>query len=277
MREVSGNKRVSSNSSVKDLKASEGEKKEVVIPHSKPRPISMSFPTPPPPPKSRKALTQSTFQLPGDAIAAKLKAAREARQQKEAEEVAKKPAFKARPVPSTLSKAPSVRQTNASRARESIMNGKDLKTSTSGTAPGHGRANSVATTRPSVMRASIVSTQSSKPAVGKPSVPLASAKPRASTAMANISKPRDSTTASTGTRVTSTSKGKEVFNRAAVAKANAAKEKEEREAAAKKARADAAERSRQLSREFAEKQKAKKAAAAARDAAANSAGAAVVA
>jgi hypothetical protein len=55
------------------------------IPHSKPRPMSMSFPTPPPPPKSTKATTQATFQLPGEAIAAKLKADKEARLQRQAE------------------------------------------------------------------------------------------------------------------------------------------------------------------------------------------------
>ncbi|KAI5203669.1 hypothetical protein E4T39_04086 [Aureobasidium subglaciale] len=55
------------------------------IPHSKPRPMSMSFPTPPPPPKSTKAPTQATFQLPGEAIAAKLKADKEARLQRQAE------------------------------------------------------------------------------------------------------------------------------------------------------------------------------------------------
>ncbi|CAD0096579.1 unnamed protein product, partial [Aureobasidium vineae] len=55
------------------------------IPHSKPRPMSMSFPTPPPPPKSSKAPTQSTFQLPGEAIAAKLKADKKARLQRQAE------------------------------------------------------------------------------------------------------------------------------------------------------------------------------------------------
>jgi hypothetical protein len=55
------------------------------IPHSKPRPMSMSFPIPPPPPKSTKAATQATFQLPGEAIAAKLKADKEARLLRQAE------------------------------------------------------------------------------------------------------------------------------------------------------------------------------------------------
>jgi len=38
-----------------DTAAETREKKDVVIPHSKPRPVSLSFPTPPPPPKSKKA------------------------------------------------------------------------------------------------------------------------------------------------------------------------------------------------------------------------------
>ncbi|KAI7278690.1 hypothetical protein KC345_g5833 [Hortaea werneckii] len=102
------------------------QKKEATIPHSKPRPVNLSFPTPPPPPKSKKAPTTSTFQLPGEAVAAKLKAAREERMKKEADQPEdKKPStFKARPAPA-LRKTPSVvRQTNATKARESMVNPK---------------------------------------------------------------------------------------------------------------------------------------------------------
>ncbi|KAI7231732.1 hypothetical protein KC330_g6263 [Hortaea werneckii] len=101
-------------------------KKEATIPHSKPRPVNLSFPTPPPPPKSKKAPTTSTFQLPGEAVAAKLKAAREERMKKEASQPEeKKPAtFKARPAPA-LKKSPSVvRPTTSTKARESMVNGK---------------------------------------------------------------------------------------------------------------------------------------------------------
>ncbi|KAI7153777.1 hypothetical protein KC349_g8133 [Hortaea werneckii] len=101
-------------------------KKEATIPHSKPRPVNLSFPTPPPPPKSKKAPTTSTFQLPGEAIAAKLKAAREERMKKEADQPEeKKPStFKARPAPA-LKKTPSVvRPTNSTKTRESMVNGK---------------------------------------------------------------------------------------------------------------------------------------------------------
>ena len=76
------------------------------IPHSKPRPMSMSFPTPPPPPKSAKTATQSTFQLPGEAIAAKLKADKEARLQRQAEAGnTAKPAYKP-PTTQKSTKAP---------------------------------------------------------------------------------------------------------------------------------------------------------------------------
>lgn len=259
----------------KEIKtAANGERKEVVIPHSKPRPVSLSFPTPPPPPKSTKPPTQSTFQLPGEAVAAKLKAAREARMQKEAEQEEKKSTFKARPVPTALSKAPSVRQTTASRARESVMNGMDLRasTSTSSSAP-HKRAHSVAITLSAAPKPCVTSNDSTKAASAstKPAPGDLAVRKRPSTALANMSKPRISlttaarahaSTAPGADRVPSnptkgTVKGKEVFNRAAAAKAAAEKEKLEKEAAAKKARAEAAERGRQASREWAEKQKQK--------------------
>lgn len=236
--------------------AANKEKKEVVIPHSKPRPISISFPTPPPAVKSTKAPTKSNFQLPGEAIAAKLKAQREERMKKEAEE-AKRPAFKARPAPSMSKAAPVVRHTNASKFRESALTGSnDLKTSSSKpSGPAHKRASSVftsSTTRP----------MASKTATGD----RIAARP--STAMAAVHKSRGSISVATATiapasgqRVPSgkgTVKGKEVFNRAANARELAEKGKREKEEAAKKARAAAAERGRQLSREWAEKQRQKK-------------------
>jgi hypothetical protein len=267
----SGSNRVLSTSSTKDGNAdTNGEKKEVVIPHSKPRPISLSFPTPPPPPKSRKAPTQSTFKLPGEAVAEKLKATREARMQKEAEEQKKQP-FKARPVPAGLSKAPSVRQTSASKARESLMTGKDVKpVPSTSTGPAHKRANSVATTRPTAPKPRVTSTDTLTPAMNSSVARLSAPRKRPSTAMADMSKPRASLATSTGPsglaripsgHTTGTAKGKEVFNRAAAAKAAANKEKLDKEEATKKARADAAERSKQAAREWAEKQKRKQLAA----------------
>lgn len=250
-----------------------GEKKEVVIPHSKPRPVSLSFPTPPPPPKSHKAPTISNFQLPGEAVAAKLKAAREARLAKEAENAQKKkdaatsneqskPSFKARAIPASLNKAPNVRQTNASKARESLVNGK-VSINAAGVGS-HKRANSATTTRLATAPKPRVISKDSSTSSKAASDQLKVAK-RPSTAMAAIEKPRSSmatvaTISAAGQRVPSrgTAKGKEVFNRAAAAKELAEKEKREKEEAAKKARAQAAERGRQASREWAEKQRLKK-------------------
>jgi hypothetical protein len=55
-------------------------------------------------------------------------------------------------------------------------------------------------------------------------------------------------------------RGKEVYNRGHKSQDEVEKEKREREAAAKKSRRQAAERGRQASREWAERQRAKKAA-----------------
>ncbi|EGP82985.1 uncharacterized protein MYCGRDRAFT_111542 [Zymoseptoria tritici IPO323] len=264
-------KRITSTSSIKSNDSTTdapAEKKEIVIPHSKPRPFSMSFPTPPPPPKSSKAPTQSTFQLPGEAVAAKLKAAKEARLQKETEEQKKK-VFKARPAPSMTSK-PVVRQTSASKARESLMTG--VKPTPAPSAS-HRRAASLASSR-LAGRTSVVSKPTPSAGIAKKSSTPSFTQPisvpkRASTSMATLHRPRPSTALSSksnpagaaalGNRSNSTSKGKEVFNRAANAKNSAEQQKKEKEEAAKKARAEAAERSRALSREWAEKQKAKKA------------------
>jgi hypothetical protein len=93
---------------------------------AKRRPISVQFPTPPPPPKSTKEPTKATFTLPGEALAAKFKAAREERVKRQEEEAAKKKAFKARPIPaSTKTKPVEVKQTATTRARLSTIGGAD--------------------------------------------------------------------------------------------------------------------------------------------------------
>ena len=274
---VTGRRMPSSNTTVKRTskpEAVDGEKKEPVIPHSKPRPVSLSFPTPPPAAKSTKAPTKSNFQLPGEAVAAKLKAARAERLAREAEAAAKKqasgttardderrPAFKARSVPAGLKKTPSIRQTAASMARESLIGGKPVVAGGS-----HKRTQSaVPTSIISTGRPSIASRPA--PAINPAIEKLAMPRQRPSSSMAATTKPRISSINSNATAsisgqrsasAKSTTKGKEVFNRAANAKAEAEKERREKEEAAKKARVAAAERSRQLSRDWAEKQRLKK-------------------
>ncbi|KAI7304965.1 hypothetical protein KC315_g14913 [Hortaea werneckii] len=282
------------------------QKKEATIPHSKPRPVNLSFPTPPPPPKSKKAPTTSTFQLPGEAVAAKLKAAREERMKKEADQPEeKKPStFKARPAPPALKKTPSVvRQKTSTKARESMVSAKPT-----GSAPpsaGLKRASTVtagstsATTRP---KAAVPPRTTAKPedkslkvakrpttttsaAAGPTNPSRPSSLTTTTTLTRTSSAPRPSTAGRTGPappaassaaaaptapaahhqqqqqqRILSkgTAKGKEVFSRALLAKEAAGKEKREKEEAARKARELAAERGRQASREWAEKQKGRK-------------------
>jgi hypothetical protein len=204
--------------------------------------------------KSTKAPTQSTFQLPGEVVAAKLKAAKDARLAKEAEESKKKP-FKARPVPASLSKAPAVRQTNSSIAREQRISGKPIEL-----VNGIHRPMSVADSHHS-RSASVSRPFPPKSAVNAPS------QLRSSTAMAfnldssSNSRPpsvAQSNRSGSGSGNAVISKGKEVYNRPAQLLAAAEQERREKEEATKKARAEAAARSRALSREWAEKQKAKK-------------------
>lgn len=247
----------------------EGEKKEAVIPHSKPRPVTLSFPTPPPPPKSKKAPTTTTFQLPGEAVAAKLKAAREERMKKQAEENENKAAFKARPAP-VLKKTPSVRQTAASKARESNVTGKPPAP-----APGLKGARGVNTASSASIKPRVPSNfHTSKPTepndlkvakrpnATKPRTSLSGTKPTITNSgpRPSTTGPATTSTAAPGQRIPSkgTAKGREVFSRAALAKETAEKEKREKEEAARKARLAAAERGRQASREWAEKQKMKK-------------------
>ena len=274
--------------------ASTDQKTDVKIPHSKPRPISLSFPTPPPPAKSRRPATKSTFALPGEAVAAKLKVAKEERLKREAEkeqkaqkekenkmsEENKRPTFKARPAPNFAKQQSNaiVRQTTASTLRQSLMSGSDAK---AGPATGLKRASSVresGMSRPSTnaqkaaTRLSTVPRTFSASTTKAPTSALEKSKSQSSVStqdklsvakrtsvLANSSKPRISIAGQQQQRSTSgTKKGKEVFQRAAIEKEELERKKREKEDAAKKARAEASERGRLASREWAQKQKVKK-------------------
>ncbi|KAK6434631.1 hypothetical protein LTR95_009188 [Oleoguttula sp. CCFEE 5521] len=216
------------------------------------------FPTPPPPPKSTKPTTRSTFQLPEEAVVARLKAAREERLNQDAETSEKstrsadanaerKPGFKARPAPDMLKKASSVRHTLASRARESIAGGALPPPSSSGVLK---RSSTITGARqcPISMQQAPAGLQVLKCPTSRPSTAAATTQD---------SKRITSTASLPGGK--SVNKGKEIFDRVAIAKANAEKDKHEKEENARRARAEAAERSRQMSREWAEKPKANKA------------------
>ncbi|KAF3040791.1 hypothetical protein E8E11_002846 [Didymella keratinophila] len=192
------------------------------------RPISM-----PPPPKSTKPLTKPSFQLPGEAAAARLKAQKEARLKRmEEAEAAKKAAAEA-----------PLRKPIAHRPRESLLvrdaPGVSIAPPPQNDAPQ--RSTSIASKRSSIGGASLsrsVSTSSAN---------------RNSVVLAEGGK----STVTPVDAVALKAKGKQVFNRDKMEKEAMERERREKEEAAKRARAEAAERGRIASREWAERQRKK--------------------
>lgn len=218
---------------------------QVDIPHSKPRPMHITYPTPPAAPKSTRPPTRPTFQLPGEAVAAKLKAAKEERLRKDEEPPFKKAPFKARPAPRMSLDHGLVRQTKASLAREALMN-PDRRSSSAVVQPSR-LSMMHAVDRRASSSGSVADHRSSRSSSVAP--------PRPSLLSASVSGPRPSLSG-TGAS-TRTDKGKEVFRRAAQNLAEQERKRKEKEEAAKKARAEAAERGRLASKEWAERQRLK--------------------
>lgn len=214
------------------------------------------------PTKSTKPLTRSAFELPGDAVARKLKEQREERLKRAEDPVTKKSAFKARPV--RLSQAPIVKATATSRARMSLAKvvSSDSNAATNlapkikpitrpvpmSTTETNKRLSSL--TVPN--RASGVCANTSARIVRASS--FANAPARRSSIMGAASRPPVTAPELAQQKL----RGKEVFNRARVEQDERDRIKKEKEEAARKARAEAAERGRIASREWAERQKAKK-------------------
>ncbi|KAL8975352.1 MAG: hypothetical protein Q9197_000430 [Variospora fuerteventurae] len=200
------------------------------------------------PVKSTKPPTRSNFELPGDAVARKLKEAREERMKREEEEKAKKPVFKARPV--RLSQAPLVKATATSKARISMARG-EIPAVTAGKEIS---PNLKVTPRPRIVtnsgkRLSTLSGNKRPAAVPVNSSSRVSRGPPPSMVRQSIN---------SADAALLKAKGKEVFNRGQIEHDEREKMRKEKEEAAKKARADAAERGRIASRQWAEKQKARK-------------------
>ena len=237
------------------------------------------------PHKSTKPPTRASFELPGEAFARNLKEQREQRLKREEEEEPKPRVFKARPV--RISHAPEVKLTAAAKLRLSMAKGEPASV--------HGSASGVAKPRPATRPSAIAMAGQSKRlstlSVAKPSTqPSAegSTQPSASSSTRVTRGP--SLSLSTTTRAPSSLgtnrpaltteesahqklKGKEVFGRRKVEIMEREKAKKEKEEATRQARADAAERGRIASREWAEKQKAKKLEAARMDEQAKTSGA----
>ena len=205
------------------------------------------------PAKSSKPPTKPTFTLPGEAISAKVKAQREERLKREEEAEKEKKLFKARPVPTKISR-PSVvpRENKVSQARSSIYaNGVNKENVAPRPAP-QPKARPVSlSAKPKTDSAKANSgVRRSTSVIEKPT----GTKPRVSSLVLTVAQ-KPSTTA--GDAAPQKQKGREAFGRSKAEMERLEKERKEKEESTRKARAEAAERGRQASREWAEKQKKK--------------------
>lgn len=207
----------------------------------------------PPRPKSNKPLTKPNFELPGEAISRRKREEREARLKAQEEEEKKKREFKARPVRSSIAPSTLPRETITSRARQGKPpQDDDAKNSSD---PTKSKRISLGGSRPTRGE-----TVDSKP--GQTRGRLANM-----TSQEDLSRGTSTSTgSSTGKRNTLSAeecqqlkrKGKQIFERDNTSYTqDKERERREREAIARVAREQAAERSRAASREWAEKKRRK--------------------
>jgi hypothetical protein len=196
--------------------------------------------------KSTKVPTRPTFELPGEAISRRKREEHERRLQQQREEERKRREFKARPIRNGTGANSVPRETVASRARQSKVTPTD-------------KTNAIASNKRHSMAVMPVTSQQhlQLPARGRGSTVGS-----ASTAHVS-SRGTSASTASVGKRSTMSAedmqhlkaRGKEIYNRDNSIGTDRENVRREREEAAKIARQEAAERSRQLSREWADKHK----------------------
>ncbi|KAK4157488.1 hypothetical protein C8A00DRAFT_29637 [Chaetomidium leptoderma] len=220
--------------------------------------------------KSSKVPTRPTFELPGEAISRKKREEREARLRAQEEEERKRREFKARPIRGSLVPNSVPRETLASLARQKTRatEGSSDSVATTITSVSKKRQPVMAATFSSAPRPTAAATTSTTattlPTRGRNNLTIATA---------NLtSSPRATSTVSTSTTGSAHSRsavsaeeavqqklrGKEVFARDNSYTAEREREKRERENAARVARERAAERSREMSRLWAEKQRVKR-------------------
>ena len=214
------------------------------------------------PTKSSKPPTRSTFALPGEAVAQKLKAAREARLKREEADKTQVSVLKARPVRQNVVPTMEVKTNTASRARMSVAGRATSGKGADGVTKGPvirplARISSTGSTQTNLNRDIVPKTQHGASTASPATTNAPPAKANSSATRA----PSLTASKAPGRRVSTMSKatGKEVFARAKLEEEARLKEKKEKEEAAKKARVEAAERGRLASREWAERMKAKKA------------------
>jgi hypothetical protein len=224
---------------------------DATISRANPKRVSSIHKAPFQPTKSTKPPTRPSFELPGEAVARKLKEQREERMKRGEEEPAKKAVLKGRP--SRLSQAPVIRQTATSSVRLSLAKPDLTKKSLAGPAS---TSDACAGKRLSTL--SVAKRSSLRPAT-------TATHPLRTRSLTVATNPRVvSATGPSQAPIAAPDaaqlklRGKEVFNRNRVELDDRERARKEKEEVARKARAEAAERGRIASREWAEKQRVKK-------------------
>jgi hypothetical protein len=213
--------------------------------------------------KSAKPPTKPTFELPGEALSRKKREAHEARLKAQEEEEKKRREFKAKPPRTSIQPDFVPRETAASLARKSQV----VKPKSENGAPNQQR-NSISVSkrgsivgahRPSIQAVNLVNMSAPRSPGPANSSQARHARKASTTSGPSMSGLAIQRTVSSSEVQLQRQRAKEIYMRDMKALEEMEREKREREAAAKKSRLEAAERGRQASREWAEKQRAKKA------------------
>lgn len=239
------------------------------------------------PVKSTKAPTRPAFELPGEAISRRKREQREEKTRQEEEERQRRRAFKAKPA--RISSVPSVAvketATSRIRARASLIEDDFAKDGagpsptasskrnstivTPTRSPSFQSVGSAASKRNSLLGvskkssltslATRASSVSRGPAVGSPTVGVSNAGSESDQNAGAVTPTRKGSNVTPADTVHQRARGKEIFQRDQLQREERSRERREKEEAAKKARVEAAERGRLASREWAERQRLRKA------------------
>ncbi|KAH8899544.1 hypothetical protein GQ53DRAFT_315178 [Thozetella sp. PMI_491] len=208
--------------------------------------------------KSTKPPTRPTFELPGEAISRRKREEHEAKLKAQEEEERKRRDFKARPIRNSIAPGNMPRETIASRARQS----KAFQPEASPEAPSPSKRLSIARTSsvravssPAKTTSAAVRGRTSNP--GSPSAVSLTRAASTSTSSIHGSTSGQRSTVSSEDAAQQKLRGREIFNRDSNIRAEKERERRDRGDVTRLARQQAAERSRQLSREWAEKQRMK--------------------
>lgn len=201
--------------------------------------------------KSAKLPTRPNFELPGEAISRRKREEREAQLKAQEEEERKRREFKARPIRSGVAPSTFPRETVASRARQSKVH---LAENSAQGLPNSNKGTSIFADPASRSPLSKANNQSQVRGRGLHPDPIGTESLRATSSSTAGSTSGQRSSVSTEDVQHQRLRGQEIYKRDNSWTGERERERREREAQAKLAREEAAERSRQQSREWAAKQ-----------------------